>query len=266
MPSGESSSLSFPEGQHDGSEAQHDDSEGQYDDSEGAWTNTRRSVGACDVDRAWGGSECGDEGMVSESGGVVDERVKRSEAHLFLGQRSLRYLVVEMQRCRDAGQDQRGVRDELGLRRRGKGSWSCSRECAYTQSELHCDLHHPSSGHPPTICPVSGSIASAASVCVCVCVLVRGRSSIRQLYVCAVRSHPPKSPKRGSYLILKALSRAPRAPALSPGGNSCLVIVPKNGSETFGQGYSPFTFAAKKSEAITSYLRTNVRREEREEG
>ena len=171
MPSGESSSLSFPEGQHDGSEAQHDDSEGQYDDSEGAWTNTRRSVGACDVDRAWGGSECGDEGMVSESGGVVDERVKRSEAHLFLGQRSLRYLVVEMQRCRDAGQDQRGVRDELGLRRRGKGSWSCSRECAYvyTQSELHCDLHHPSSGHPPTICPVSGSIASAASVCVCVC-------------------------------------------------------------------------------------------------
>ena len=52
MPSGESSSLSFPEGQHDGSEAQHDD-------SEGAWTNTRRSVGACDVDRAWDGGECG---------------------------------------------------------------------------------------------------------------------------------------------------------------------------------------------------------------
>ena len=106
MPSGESSSLSFPEGQHDGSEAQHDDSEGQYDDSEGAWTNTRRSVGACDVDRAWDGGECGwlgDEGMVSASGGVVDERVKRGEAHLFLGQRGLRYSVGEMQGCRDAG-------------------------------------------------------------------------------------------------------------------------------------------------------------------
>ena len=95
MPSGESSSLSFPEGQHDGSEAQHDDSEGQYDDSEGAWTNTRRSVGACDVDRAWGGSECGDEGMVSESGGVVDERVVSSWGNAV--------YVIWLWRCRDAG-------------------------------------------------------------------------------------------------------------------------------------------------------------------
>ena len=61
MPSGESSSLSFPE-------AQYDDSE------EGAWTSTRGSVRACDVsiEKEWSGSECGwvgDEGMMSESGG-----------------------------------------------------------------------------------------------------------------------------------------------------------------------------------------------------